>query len=66
VAHGLSGGLDGGWWDVEPDIPRTASGIKDRVPRLRALGNAIVPAQIYPIFQAIGKVMKNEKTIQEM
>ena len=32
-----------GIWDVEPDVPRTASGVKDRVSRLKALGNAVVP-----------------------
>jgi DNA (cytosine-5)-methyltransferase 1 len=42
-----------GYWIAEPDIPRTAKGIKNRVARLRALGNAVVPAQVYPIFRAI-------------
>jgi DNA (cytosine-5)-methyltransferase 1 len=46
--------LDGAWWDCEPGIPRVAQGrIPHRVPRLRALGNAVVPAQIYPLFAAI-------------
>jgi hypothetical protein len=31
------------WWAVEPEIPRVAKGVKDRVSRLRALGNAVVP-----------------------
>ena len=43
-------------WLVEPDIPRVARGVKDRVNKLRALGNAVVPAQIYPILQAIAEV----------
>ena len=30
-------------WAVEPDIPRVAQGIPDRVNKLRALGNAVVP-----------------------
>ena len=51
VAHGIPLGLDG--LAAEPDIPRIASGIEDRVARLRALGNAVVPAQAYPIFRAI-------------
>ena len=29
---------------------------EDRVSRLKALGNAVVPAQIYPIFKAIMEV----------
>jgi DNA (cytosine-5)-methyltransferase 1 len=44
-----------GYWDVEPDIPRVAKGVKNRVARLRALGNAVVPAQAYPIFRAIAE-----------
>lgn len=32
-----------GWWDVEPDVGRVASGVPARVDRLRCLGNAVVP-----------------------
>lgn len=42
-----------GWWRVEPDVGRVANGISSRVDRLRALGNAVVPQQAYPIFKAI-------------
>lgn len=52
VADGLSSELDG-HWNVEPDIPRVATGVKSRVDRLRGLGNAIVPQVAYPILQAI-------------
>jgi DNA (cytosine-5)-methyltransferase 1 len=52
VAHGSPHWLDG-YWLVEPDIPRAAKGIKNRVARLKALGNAVVPAQAYPVFRAI-------------
>lgn len=31
------------WWNVEPGMGRVAHGIPDRVHRLRALGNAVVP-----------------------
>jgi hypothetical protein len=44
------------WWRVEPDIPRVAKGIPNRVQRLKALGDAVVPAQIYPIFKAIAEI----------
>ena len=43
------------WMDGEPDIPRVATGVKDRTARLRALGNAVVPAQAAPIFFAIAE-----------
>jgi site-specific DNA-cytosine methylase len=32
-----------GWWDREPEIPRVAHGVPQRVDRLRALGNSLVP-----------------------
>lgn len=37
--------LDAGaaWWNEETPIPRTAKGVKNRVARLRALGNGQVP-----------------------
>lgn len=34
------------WWANEPDIPRVAKGIADRVGRLKALGNGQVPATV--------------------
>ena len=49
-------GSENGWWNVEPDIPRTAKKIPNRVARLRALGNAVVPMQAYPIFAAIAEI----------
>ena len=49
------GTCQNGWsqWAVEPDVGRVAYGIPSRVDRLKALGNAIVPQQIYPILKAI-------------
>ena len=42
-----------GRWKPEPGICRVVNGLPHRVDRLRALGNAVVPQQAYPIFRAI-------------
>lgn len=47
------------YWDTEPEIPRIATGIPNRVSRLKALGNAVVPQQFYPIFKAIAERMED-------
>ena len=44
------------WWAVEPDVGRVAYGVPSRVDRLRALGNAVVPQQIYPILKTIAEI----------
>ena len=38
--------MDGTWWLEERGLPRVATGIKDRVNRLKCLGNGIVPASL--------------------
>ena len=38
--------LDGTWWQEERGLPRVATGVKDRVNRLKCLGNGIVPAAL--------------------
>lgn len=55
VAHGLPGWVDG-YWDTEPDIPRIAQGVKNRIDRLKGLGNAVVPPQFYPVLHAIAEI----------
>jgi DNA (cytosine-5)-methyltransferase 1 len=40
---GDRGGTDGDWWATEPDVGRVADGVPQRVDRLRALGNSLVP-----------------------
>ena len=48
---------DGSW---EDGIPRIANGVPHRVDRLRALGNAVVPQQVYPILAAIAAIERGE------
>jgi DNA (cytosine-5)-methyltransferase 1 len=45
----------GGWWAFEPGVGRVVDGFPGRMDRLRALGNAVVPQQAYPIFAAIAE-----------
>lgn len=44
----------------EWEPPRVAAGVKNRVPRLKACGNAVVPAQVFPILAAIKAVHDSE------
>lgn len=43
----------GGWWAAEPRLGRVAHGVPNRVDRLKCLGNAVVPQQVFPILAAI-------------
>ena len=54
MVDGVSARLDGHLgFEREPNIPRVATGIPERVNRLKALGNSIVPQVIYNIGLAI-------------
>ena len=46
---------DGCLWAAEPGVGRVVDGLPCRVERIRALGNAVVPQQAYPIFRAIAE-----------
>jgi DNA (cytosine-5)-methyltransferase 1 len=54
----------GNWWDAEPAVGRVAHGVPHRVDRLRCLGNAVVPQQIYPILAGITQI-EETKMIEE-
>ena len=58
MVSGLPPELDG-YWDREPEnVPRVATGVKDRVSRLKGLGNAVVPQIPYIFFQIIDRIIK--------
>ena len=42
-----------GWWESEPNVGRVAHGIPNRVHRLKALGNSLVPMIPYIIGKSI-------------
>ncbi len=44
------------WWAIEPNVGRVAYGVSHRVDRLKALGNAVVPQQIYPVLKTIAEI----------
>ncbi len=49
---------DGHYWLFEPRLGRMVDGVPTRMDkaRIKALGNAIVPQQIYPVFEAIALI----------
>jgi len=57
MVNGLPPWMD--YFGEEPDIPRVAKGKKDRVNRLKALGNAIYPPVAFLIFEAIKEIHEN-------
>jgi len=44
------------WWSEWPDVPRTVTGFPSRVEQIRALGNAVVPAQVREAFMRLSGI----------
>ncbi len=43
------------WWSVEPDVGRLADGVPNRVDRLKAIGNAQVPAMVKKVWELLNE-----------
>tara|TARA_Y100000310_G_scaffold305607_1_gene345900 strand:- start:3216 stop:3416 length:201 start_codon:yes stop_codon:yes gene_type:complete len=56
AAGGPVGREPNGWVEEWPGVPRVATGVKDRVARLKCLGNAIVPQIAEMLFRQIDRV----------
>ena len=61
--RGIPKYVGGEWWATEPAVGRVANGVPNRVDRLKCLGNAVVPQQFYPVFQAIADIERGEEII---
>ena len=48
-------------WSAEPQLGRVVDGLPNRSHRLKCLGNAVVPQQVYPILKAIAEIELREE-----
>lgn len=60
-------GIHSAWdcWPYEPGVDRVVDGIPDRVDRVKALGNAVVPQQFYIFFKLMADIEKGKKDRDE-
>jgi len=60
MADGLPAGMDGHiFWEREPEgLPRMTEEKQNRAARLAALGNAVVPQQVFPILKYIARELR--------
>jgi len=58
MVDGISSWLDGHiFWEREPEgVPRLTETKENRAARISALGNAVVPQQVYPILKYIAEI----------
>nr|DAE95066.1 MAG TPA: Cytosine specific methyltransferase [Caudoviricetes sp.] len=56
---------DGRQWAAEPGVGRVVDGLPCRVERIRALGNAVVPQQAYPIFRALAEELTRIRRLDD-
>ena len=58
VADGFPAQMDGhSLWDKEPaDIPRLTEDVPNRSKRMKTLGNAVSPPQVFPILKYIADI----------
>ena len=48
------------WWVSEPNVGRVVNGVPNRIQRIKALGNAVVPQLTYVIGMSIIKAMQDD------
>lgn len=56
---------DGRLWATEPGVGRVVDGLPCRVERIRALGNAVVPQQAYPVFRALAEELTRIRRLDD-